>query len=102
MLVWLNTVNLHTNQSNARVKSICLFVNLLLMASFTAHAEKNQPFIGDKQKRLDSMRNIPVRLLPYDYYSNHLGFFCKNLHNPLLILVCVVRNQGLFELPIAA
>jgi hypothetical protein len=77
MLVWLNTVNLHTNQSNARVKSICLFVNLLLMASFTAHAEKNQPFIGDKQKRLDSMRNIPVRLLPYDYYSNHLGFFCK-------------------------
>ena len=47
------------------------------MASFTARAEKNQPFIGDKQKRLDSLRNIPVRLVPCDYYSNHLGFFCK-------------------------
>jgi hypothetical protein len=25
----------------------------------------------------DSLRNIPIRLLPANYYSNHLGFFCK-------------------------
>lgn len=26
---------------------------------------------------MDSLRNEPVRLLPVDYYSNNLGFFCK-------------------------
>jgi hypothetical protein len=42
-----------------------------------AHAQPGLPIFGNKQKPLDSLRNQPVRLLPPDYYSNNLGFFCK-------------------------
>ncbi|GAC1440205.1 MAG: hypothetical protein NVSMB63_06360 [Sediminibacterium sp.] len=30
-----------------------------------------------KQKRADSLKNTPVRLLPENYYSRNLSFFCK-------------------------
>ncbi len=26
---------------------------------------------------IDSLKNIPLHLLPANYYSNHLSFFCK-------------------------
>ncbi len=35
------------------------------------------PVQSDKQKRIDSLKNVPLRLLPQDYYSNNLGFFCR-------------------------
>ncbi len=31
----------------------------------------------NQQKKIDSLRNIPLRLLGQDYYSNNLAFFCK-------------------------
>ncbi len=59
------------------MKRICLFVNLFLITAGMAHAQPGLPIFGNKQKPLDSLRNQPVRLLPPDYYSNNLGFFCK-------------------------
>ena len=58
------------------MKRICLFVNLLLITA-AAFAQATAPLLADKQKRIDSLKNIPIRLLPPDYYSNNLGFFCK-------------------------
>jgi len=58
------------------VKRICLFVNLLLITA-AGHAQAAPPQLADKQKRIDSLKNIPIRLVPPDYYSNNLGFFCK-------------------------
>jgi len=59
------------------VKRICLFVNLLLIAATAAFSQPGAPVLADRQKKLDSLHNQPVRLLPQDYYSNGLSFFCK-------------------------
>ncbi|MBI2274590.1 MAG: hypothetical protein HYU70_12390 [Bacteroidetes bacterium] len=52
-------------------------MNLLLISAATSFAQTGTPVFSNKQKDIDSLRNIPLRLLPQDYYSNHLGFFCK-------------------------
>lgn len=52
-------------------------MNLLLITAHTVNAAQGQPLVMDKQKRIDSLRNIPLRPLPSDYYSNNLAFFCK-------------------------
>jgi len=57
------------------VKRICLFVNLLLIT--VALAQPGVIALADKQKRLDSLKSQPFHLLPQDFYSNNLGFFCK-------------------------
>jgi hypothetical protein len=54
-----------------------LFVNLLLITAFAANAGQGQPLVADRQKRIDSLRNVPLRPLSVDYYSNNLAFFCK-------------------------
>ena len=59
------------------MKRICLFVNLLLITAAAGYAQTGMPQLTDKQKRIDSLKNIPLRLLPEDYYSANLGFFCK-------------------------
>lgn len=59
------------------MKPICLFVNLLLITALQANAQKAVSVSAEKQQLIDSLKNIPLRLLPQDYYSNHLGFFCK-------------------------
>lgn len=59
------------------MKAICLFVNLLLIGAATSFAQTGTPVLSNKQKAIDSLKNIPLRLLPQDYYSNNLGFFCK-------------------------
>ena len=32
---------------------------------------------SDKSKNIDSLKNFPVRILPDNYYSANLPFFCK-------------------------
>ena len=59
------------------MKRICLFVNLLLITAALSFGQPGMPQLGDKQKRIDSLKNIPLRILPQDYYSNNIGFFCK-------------------------
>jgi len=59
------------------VKRICLFVNLLLIMAAAGLAQQVKPLGSDKQKNMDSLRNIPIRLLPENYYVNSLPFFCK-------------------------
>jgi hypothetical protein len=72
-----NAVNLHTKQSNLTVKRICLFVNLFLIIAVASYAQTAPNSLTVRQKRIDSLQNLPVRLVPQDYYSNHLSFFCK-------------------------
>lgn len=55
---------------------ICLFVNLLLITS-VGLAQQVKPTNTDKLKNMDSLRNLPLRLLPENYYSGKLPFFCK-------------------------
>ncbi len=59
------------------MKPICLFVNLLVIAFFNTNAGYAQLPFPPKQRNIDSMRNVPVRLVPQDLYSNNLSFFCK-------------------------
>lgn len=75
--LYFNAVNLHTKESNPTVKAICLFVNLLLISVAVSLAQTGMPVLDRKQKHIDSLKKIPLRLLSQDYYSNHLGFFCK-------------------------
>ncbi len=58
------------------MKRICLFVNLMLITVFAVRAGQVWPPPAAKLKR-DSLQNLPVRLLPQDFYSNNLSFFCK-------------------------
>lgn len=59
------------------MKAICLFVNLLLISTAVSLAQTGMPVSDRKQKNIDSLKNIPIRLVPQNYYSDHLGFFCK-------------------------
>ncbi len=72
----VNAVNLHTKQSNTAVKRICLFVNLLLIASL-AGAQRLSAVPAGSRKNIDSLRTQPVRILPVYDYTNSLPFFCK-------------------------
>lgn len=61
------------------MKRICLFVNLFLLLSFAGYAQQGKDSVISKQKTLDILKTVPVRLqpLPPNYYSSNLGFFCK-------------------------
>ncbi len=58
------------------MKPICLFVNLLLIAVL-ASAQQLRPLRGLNLSQIDSLRGLPVRLMPENYYVNSLPFFCK-------------------------
>ena len=36
-----------------------------------------KPLNSNRQKNIDSLRNLPLRLLADNYYINSLSFFCK-------------------------
>jgi len=59
------------------VKAICLFVNLLLITALPGRAQQVWPHQPFSAKKKDSLRNIPLRILPENYYSNNLSFFCR-------------------------
>ena len=59
------------------MKRICLFVNLLLIAIMVSYGQTPFSQKTESQKRIDSLKNNPLRLLAQDYYSKSLGFFCK-------------------------
>ena len=61
------------------MKHICLFVNFFLLLSLASHAQQGMDSIFTKQKILDSLKTVPVRLQPLsaNYYTSNLGFFCK-------------------------
>lgn len=59
------------------MKAICLFVNLLLITALTVRAQTGARLPVSKQKQADSLKLQPFRLLPEDYYSTHIGFFCR-------------------------
>jgi hypothetical protein len=52
-------------------------VNLLLITAATAFGQPAVQVLGDRQKRIDSLKNMPLRLIKPDFYSNNLSFFCK-------------------------
>ncbi len=68
-------------------KRICLFVNLSLMSTIAISAQINnlqnptsiqrQSSIQAYKKRMDSLKNSPIKILPPDHYVKGLGFFCK-------------------------
>ena len=70
-------VNLRTNQSNPTVKPICFFVNLLLLIPNLGVSQPGMPTKSQNLIKLDSLRNLPIRLIPENYYINSLPFFCK-------------------------
>jgi hypothetical protein len=62
-------------------KRICLFVNLSLMSAIAISAQTNNfQNAGNHQassKRMDSLKNSPIKILAPDHYVKGLGFFCK-------------------------
>lgn len=59
------------------MKPICLFVNLLLISFIPIYAQTPFSLKTKSQKRIDSLKSIPIRLIAQDYYSKNLGFICK-------------------------
>lgn len=60
-------------------KRICLFVNLSLIGA-AATAQINlrvEPYQQSYAKKIDSLKNSPVKILSPDHYVKGLGFFCK-------------------------
>jgi hypothetical protein len=76
ILARFNAVNLHTKKSNQPVKRICLFVNLFLIVSACGAQQLQRPLLG-KKLSTDSLKAVPFRLLPDNYYVSNLPFFCK-------------------------
>jgi hypothetical protein len=50
-------------------------VNLFLISAGTVHAQYTPALHPDIHT--DSVFRTPIRLIPENYYSTHLGFFCK-------------------------
>ncbi len=65
------------NRSKMLVKRICLFVNLSLITVVATKAQLTISPVTQRQVLTDSLRNTGFRLLPQDYYSKNLSFFCK-------------------------
>lgn len=59
------------------LKPICLFVKLFLITASCSYGQAGPGPLTDRQKRIDSLKTIPFRLLSQDHYSNNLSFFCK-------------------------
>jgi len=58
-------------------KRICLFVNLLLIPAATVFAQGPIGIQQNATQRIDSLKKLPIRIIPADYYTKNLGFFCK-------------------------
>jgi hypothetical protein len=58
-------------------KLICLFVILLLIVAPKAEAQLLQPSVIQSQQRIDSLRNLSIQIIPANYYTKNLAFFCK-------------------------
>jgi hypothetical protein len=65
------------NQSKMLAKRICLFVNLFLITAVSTKAQLSLTSAPSKIFSTDSLRGSGFRLLPEDYYSKNLSFFCK-------------------------
>jgi len=58
-------------------KLICLFVILLLIVAPKAEAQLLKPSVIQSQQRIDSLRNLSIQIIPANYYTKNLAFFCK-------------------------
>ena len=74
----LNAVNLHTNTLNRNVKQICFLAIFFLLSSLAVSAQRRNDtaFHAIKMSK-DNIKTVSVLLLPSNYYSTNLGFFCK-------------------------
>ena len=52
-------------------------MNLLLIAAVSVNAQQVQKFSSTTQQRIDSLRNVPIKIISADYYTRNLAFFCK-------------------------
>ena len=52
-------------------------MNLLLIAAVSVNAQQVQKFSSTTQQRIDSLRNVPIKIISADYYTHNLAFFCK-------------------------
>lgn len=60
------------------MKKICFFINLFLVLSFAAAAQQRNDTASVPKKILaDSIKYFPLCVVPENYYSTNLGFFCK-------------------------
>ena len=58
-------------------KKIYLLANLSLLAVLSANAQQLQNFSSPTQQRIDSLHNVPIKIIASDYYTHNLAFFCK-------------------------
>ncbi|MEI6263979.1 MAG: hypothetical protein WCP74_02675 [Sphingobacteriia bacterium] len=50
---------------------------LLLITAIHAAAQQLQNQSIQSQQRIDSLRNAPIQIIPSNYYTKNLAFFCK-------------------------
>lgn len=60
------------------MKRICLGVNIALLSYLASSAQLSEKyFITRSPESIDSLRKFSLPIVPNNYYSTHLGFFCK-------------------------
>ena len=52
-------------------------MNLLLTMAVSTNAQQLQKFSSPSQHRIDSLRNVPIKIIFSDFYTHNLAFFCK-------------------------
>ena len=60
------------------MKKFSFSIVILLVISFAANAQmKTDPSLLVRKNLNDTSKYFSLRVLPSDYYSSHVGFFCK-------------------------
>ncbi|MES2331860.1 MAG: hypothetical protein V4539_19800 [Bacteroidota bacterium] len=52
-------------------------MKLFLITATLSYGQAGPSSLADRQKRIDSLKSIPLQLLTHDHYSSNLSFFCK-------------------------
>lgn len=64
-------------KATTHIKHICFFITLFLFHVSGTHAQQRINAFGRKDSCPDSLKTMPIRLIPNNYYSKNIGFFCK-------------------------
>ena len=59
------------------MKKYCFYIIVLLVLSITAKAQMRIDTSGIHKVLRDTSKHFSLHVLPSDYYSSNIGFFCK-------------------------
>ncbi len=59
------------------MKVIVAIIFFIFLQPQQSQAQQRFDSLRNSISRIDSLKNVPLRLLPSNYYTTNFGFFCK-------------------------